>query len=169
MTQQINWRTANSLEKPALVDNTSSPNGVYVRRLITETVDNEGITKYSYQEAFMTHEEYSQYSLLCNISESVLGKETSDVYLMYQAKLNTPVEYVNGHFYKPTWAESVYESLIQRGEKFPELLPLKIWDATGLEENTVEMNLEEIKALAIFLAKVQEACYTEYKRAKATL
>ena len=164
---ELNWKNSESFNKPEAVDNTSSPNGVYLRRFITAVETEEGETKYQYKEAFLTNAEYAEYSLLQNIAEQVLGEDSSDAYLMYKQKLNTPVLYeVNGHMYKPKWAAEIYEELVNRGEKFAELFPLTIWDATEEPENVVKMSLEDLKALTIFLGQLQEQYFNEYKIAK---
>lgn len=48
-------------EKPLEVDVNSSPDGVYVRRNITETKTDEGTTLFNYEEAFMSQSEYENY------------------------------------------------------------------------------------------------------------
>ena len=75
----------------------------------------------------------------------------------------------NGHMYKPKWAAEIYEELVNRGEKFAELFPLTIWDATEEPENAVKMSLEDLKALTIFLGQLQEQYFNEYKIAKKQL
>ena len=164
---ELTWRTSESTLKPLEIDSTSSPNGVYVRKFITEVPSEEG-TKYQYQEAFLSPSEYQQYQLLNMINENVLGKENTDEYLLYQNKLNTPVLYeTNGHYYKPKWAVEIYEELVTKGEKFPTLFPLSIWDATGKQENAEQMSLEDLKALTIFLGTLQEQYFYEYKVSKS--
>ncbi len=167
MTLELIWRTSESLNKPEPVDKTSSPHGVYVRKFITEQKTEEGEIKYSYKEAFLTFDEYSQYELMQTINEQVLGEDSSDAYLIYKQKLSTPVLYEeNGHYYKPKWAAEIYEELVNRGEKFAELFPLTIWDATEQEENAEKMGLEDLKKLTIFLGKLQEQFFYEYKLSK---
>lgn len=166
---EIIWKQSESLVRPAALDTTSSPNGVYIRKFITEN-EIDGVIKYQYQEAFLTLEEYEQYKLLQAISESILGEDTSDAYLIYKQKLNTPVLYeTNGHYYKPKWAADIYEELVNRGEKFAELFPLTIWDATEEPENAEKMSLEDLKALTIFLGHLQEQYFNEYKIAKKVI
>ena len=76
---ELNWRNSESFNKPEAIDSTSSPNGVYVRRFITEVTTEDGETKYTYKEAFLTQEEYNQYQLMNTIAEQVLKEDTSDV------------------------------------------------------------------------------------------
>ena len=163
---ELTWRTSESLNKPLELDKTSSPNGVYIRKFIQEVETEDGI-KYSYKEAYLTKEEYAQYELLSNINEQVLGEENTDEYLIYKTKLNTPVLYeANGHYYKPKWAADIYEDFVSRGEKFPELFPISIWDATEQPENVEQMTLEDLKSLTIFLGKIQEGYFNAYKMSK---
>lgn len=169
MAINLKWTDSQSLEKPVAVDSSSSPSGVYIRRFITTTINEDEQTVYKYKEAFLTNEEYAQYSLLQNISEQVLGEEYSEAYLIYKQKLNTPVLYsINNHYYKPKWAAEIYEELISRGEKFPELFPLTIWDSTGEQENAEKMTWDDLKSLTIFLGQLQEQYFNEYKLAKVT-
>lgn len=164
---ELNWRNSESFNKPEAIDSTSSPNGVYVRRFITEVTTEDGETKYTYKEAFLTQEEYNQYQLMNTIAEQVLKEDTSDACVAYKAQLDTPVLYeVNGHYYKPKWAADIYESLVSKGEKFPDMFPITIWDATEEAKNAVEMTIEELRALTTFLGKVQEKYYYAYKLAK---
>jgi hypothetical protein len=165
VNMQLNWRLSESTNKPTEIDNTSSPCGVYVRKYIKEVQDTESdIVKYQYQEAFLTSEEYQQYSLLQQINEQILQEDQSEAYLLYKQKLDTPVLYeTNGHYYKPKWAADIYEGLINRGEKFEKLFPLTIWDSTELPENAEKMTLEQLKELTIFLGSIQETYFNEYK------
>ncbi len=57
----MEWKRAESKQNPDLVDATSSPGMVYVRKDIREETREEGIM-YAYQEALMTPEEYQGYS-----------------------------------------------------------------------------------------------------------
>ena len=149
MTINLVWADSKSLEKPEAIDSKSCPSGVYLRRFITSSVNEDDQVVYSYKEAFLTNAEYAEYSLLQNIAE------------------HTPVLYeANGHMYKPKWAAEIYEELVNRGEKFAELFPLTIWDATEEPENAVKMSLEDLKALTIFLGQLQEQYFNEYKIAK---
>lgn len=61
----MQWKQAESKEYPALVDATSCPGKVYVRKDIrqeTRTEDTGETIMYTYQEALMTSREYESYS-----------------------------------------------------------------------------------------------------------
>lgn len=161
----MNYKNVESMVKPSQIDKTSSPDGVYIRRNIKESQTEDG-TKYTYQEAFLSVNEYEKYSQELLVKE-INGEENSEEYETYKEKLNTPIQYpTNGFYYKPKWAESVYAGLIQKGSMLPSLFPLKIWDSTEKEENAVEMTIAELTALAIFLANKQEEFFEEYKLTK---
>ncbi|MBP3898205.1 MAG: hypothetical protein J6D57_10320 [Mogibacterium sp.] len=57
----MEWKQAESKQSPALVDATSCPGKVYVRKDIREESRDEG-TMFTYLEALMTPEEYQSYS-----------------------------------------------------------------------------------------------------------
>lgn len=57
----MEWKQAESKQSPALVDATSCPGMVYVRKDIREESRDEG-TMFTYLEALMTPEEYQSYS-----------------------------------------------------------------------------------------------------------
>lgn len=57
----MEWKQAESKQSPALVDTTSCPGKVYVRKDIREESREEG-TMFTYLEALMTPEEYQSYS-----------------------------------------------------------------------------------------------------------
>lgn len=169
---ELNWKTVESLIEPKEIDESSSPGGVYIRKnikstIITDTDENEQ-TKWTYAEAYLTNEEYSMYKLEKSITKNILKQDDSEAFENYQTKLDTAVEYSNGHFYKPKWAEGTYAGLLQKGAMLPSLFPLKIWDATELEENAVEMSITELTALTIFLAQKQEEYFAEYKLGKTS-
>lgn len=156
----LTWNNSQSLIKPKTLDKDSSPHGVYIRRFINESINDDGQTVYNYQEAFLSLDEYNKYELILAIS----GEEDTEEYLEYKMKLDTPVLYEkNGHMYKPKWAAEIYEKLVSRGENFAELFPITIWDATGNSDNAVEMSLEDLKELTIFLGRIQEQYFNEYK------
>lgn len=162
----MNYKNVESMVKPSLIDKTSSPDGVYIRRNIKEIQTEEGATKFTYQETFLTFNEYESYSQELLVKE-INGEENSEEYETYKEKMNTPVQYpANGFYYKPKWAEEIYAGLIQKGTLLPSLFPLKIWDSTEKQENAVEMSIAELTALSIFLAQKQEEYFEEYKLAK---
>lgn len=168
----LNWKTVESLIEPAEVDTSSSPGGVYLRKSIKSTTttdenENEQV-KWTYSEAYLTNEEYSNYKLEKSITKNILQQDDSEAYENYKTKLDTAVEYTNGHLYKPKWAEGTYAGFLQKGAMLPSLFPLKIWDATELEENAVSMTITELTTLTIFLASKQEQYFTEYKLEKTS-
>ena len=57
----MEWKQAESKQSPALVDATSCPGKVYVRKDIREESRDEG-KMFTYLEALMTPEEYQSYS-----------------------------------------------------------------------------------------------------------
>jgi len=168
----LNWKAVESLIEPQEIDEASSPGGVYVRKSIksvitTDTDENEQ-TKWTYLEAYMTNEDYTMYKLEKSITKNILQQDDSEAYENYKTKLDTAVEYTNGHFYKPKWAEGTYAGLLQKGAMLPSLFPLKIWDATELETNAVLMTMAELIALTVFLASKQEQYFAEYKLEKTS-
>lgn len=168
----VNYKTVQSNKKPLEIDVTSSPDGVYVRRDIKEQqieVENGAtITRVEYQEAFLTKSEYEQYAHEL-LAKTINGNDNSQAYETYQKKLDTPIEYPeNGFTYKPKWAETVYSGLLQKGALLPQLFPLKIYDSTEQEDRAVIMTMEELIALSIYLATIQEKYFAEYKAEKVS-
>ena len=67
----IKFYKAHSTEAPALIDITSSPKGVYLRKnviQITQEYEGEEQTLYEYDEAYLTKEEYALYSDVNNLT-----------------------------------------------------------------------------------------------------
>lgn len=62
---EITYKKAESLIMPSGTDSTSSPDGIFIRKNIktaeVETEDGEKIVKYTYDEAFLTVDEYEAY------------------------------------------------------------------------------------------------------------
>lgn len=87
----LDYKAAESLEKPLEVDSTSSPSGVYVRQNITATIykDSDGAdkTKYCYEEAFLTSSEYEQYRLVNSVIAGVELKREGEIIDAYTLKL----------------------------------------------------------------------------------
>lgn len=166
-----NWKKVESLTKPAEFDNTSTAAGIYVRqnieKIIVTAENGEEIEKYTYFECLMTEGEYNNYILQKYIKTTVLDEDDTPEYQNYKNKLDEPIQYTNGFYYKPKWAEKVYLNLINIGTMFPFMFPKRIFDATDKYENSVEMTVEELKALAVFLANKQEEYFQEYKAARA--
>lgn len=164
------WKIVESLVEPQKIDATSSPGNVYVRTNIQKlalTADGEEQIKWVYSEAFMSLDDYKLFQLKNDIANAILNEDDSEAFKSYKQKLDTPVEYTNGFLYKPKWAEGIYAGFIQKGTLLPMLFPLKIWDATETEENAVEMTLQELITLTIFLAQKQEQYFNVYKQEKA--
>lgn len=179
---EIIYKETQSNKKPLEIDVESSPNGVYLRRNIkevehtTQNTDGEDLTftMYEYQEAFLSKSEYEQISKELLVSE-INGEENSQEFEEYKTKLRTPVQYKNGKFYKPSWIPlysgimDEFNSKIQLYEKAdgdvsPFLdITTNIYDATGKEENVEQMTIKEIVELWLFLYKLKEQYYKEYK------
>lgn len=109
-------------------------------------------------------EELSKMKRLAKIDTELLKADED-----YAEQLNTPVEYTNGHLYKPKWAEETYISLLSAGSLMPSLFPQVIWDSTELEENAVEMTLDELKELTAYLATIQQGYFNARKVKKSAL
>lgn len=166
------WKNAESMNEPIKIDFMSSPGNVYLRTNIKkvsfEDIGGKEINKWVYDEAFMSNEEFALYQLKNEIINGVLGIDDTEAFRNYKKKLDTPVEYpVNGFMYKPKWAEEIYGGLIEKGVLLPSLFPIKIWDASEKEECSELMGLEQLVALTVFLAGVQEQYFNEYKIEKA--
>lgn len=169
------YKLVESLTKPSEIDKSSSPDGIYIRRNITEVINEDGSTKYQYQEAFLNFDEYELYSRQLLINQ-MNGEDNTAEYEEYKNKLNTGVLYTNGKYYKPIWAElynkkvneimqmlSNYEKV---GGDTENMLTTKILitDATNKAENFVLMSVKEIIELWFFLLKKQEQFFNEYKQ-----
>lgn len=68
----MEWKQAESKKHPELVDATSCPGKIYVRKDVKEVTHDEE-TYYSYQEALMSQEEYQSYS-----GQKIEGTGTND-------------------------------------------------------------------------------------------
>ncbi|MBR3889139.1 hypothetical protein IKJ53_01355 [bacterium] len=87
----------------------------------------------------------------------------------YKIQLDTPVQYTNGHLYKPKWAEETYINLLTAGSMMPTMFPMQIWDSTEIEENVVLMTLEDLQLLTKYLASIQQHYFDERKVLKSQL
>lgn len=87
----------------------------------------------------------------------------------YKIQLDTPVQYTNGHLYKPKWVEETYINLLTAGSMIPTMFPMQIWDSTEVEENVVLMTLEELQVLTKYLASIQQHYFDERKVLKSQL
>lgn len=168
------YKQVQSTEKPQPIDVTSNARGVFVRRNIEEVTSESGVKSWTYQEAFLTKNEYEEFSNTLLVNE-INGEDNSAEFEVYKNKLNTGVRYVNGHCYKPKWI-SLYSPIIDEfankldlyekvgGDTAPILaLQFQIYDDTGLEENAVTMNIKEIIELWLFLYALKEQFFNEYK------
>lgn len=165
----LEWKTAESRLMPLAVDTKISEMYVYLRKDIeaVEIKDNQGedYTKYVYQEAIISREEFK-----------ALGDSGAKV--LYELALTTPVEYpVNNHVYKPAYIDDYFTEM-QRVKTALELIKLaggdidtilsktiNIYDATGLKENRVSMTILELSNLYLFLYLKKEELYNEYREA----
>lgn len=68
----MEWKNVESKQSPELVDATSCPGKVYVRKDVKEITHDEE-SYYEYQEALMTQEEYQSYS-----GQKIEGTGTND-------------------------------------------------------------------------------------------
>ena len=84
------------------------------------------------------------------------------------------IKWKNGHYYKSRYASENYEPLLAankileletQGQK--SLFPKEIWDATKL--NSDIMSAQELQELALFLAKIYEKQFQQYKRQYAKI
>lgn len=170
----MQYKNVESLVMPLEIDLSSSENGIYVRRNIKAIETDDG-TKYTYQEAFMSKDEYETYSkdlLVGQINE----EDNTSEYEAYKTKLDTGVLYKNGKLYKPKWAglyakkaneiKDMLELYTQLGGDASAIstLTINIYDITGLPENAVAMTAKEIIELWLFLLTKQEEFFNEYKQ-----
>lgn len=178
------WRKAESRIKPNEVDKKSTTSGIYVRknieRVAIESDTGETIEKYTYLECLMTEAEYNNYILEKNILNKVLDEDDTPEYQNYKTKLDEPVQYVNGFYYKPSYIVDykkvmddvkIAVDLIEKaGGDASAILSKKftVYDASGAPENAVEMTLSDVINLYIFLYVKKEEIYNEYKILKAT-
>ena len=70
-----------------------------------------------------------------------------------------PVKYTNGHYYLPEYVND-YINLLP---KYFDNKTMKIWDASGKEENVVELTKEELTNLIKFLSEIYETAYQNKK------
>lgn len=72
---KLNYMKSQSSNKPDLVDTTSSKKYVYLRQNVVEkqaeNIDGENYTYYEYDEAKLTKEEYEQYLMEMNSTETL--------------------------------------------------------------------------------------------------
>lgn len=164
---ELKFRQSQSYNKPQRVEKTK--HGYYIRQNYSQE-EKDGNILYTYDECFLTDEEYNLYT----ISIVANQEDTSDAFLHYKQKLETPIEYTNGLHYKAKWVkdakgnDAVYLDYYQKGKIMPSLIyPLYLYDSTDLEENARSFTAEEFENLLQFLALKQEQFYREYKQEKA--
>ena len=170
----MDYKNAESLIKPLEIDISSSPDGIYVRRNIQEVETDDGI-KYSYQEAFITKDEYETYSKELIVNQ-LNGEDNTKEYEAYKTNLNTGVLYTNGYYYKPIWADLYAEkvnkimnminhySALGGDTTSLESITVNIYDITASPENAVAMTPKELIELWLFLLTKQEEFFNEYKK-----
>lgn len=174
----LNYKTVESGVLPCEIDDTLSPDGVYIRRNIEkykiESEFGETTEKYRYQEAFISKAEFNQVSMDL-LTLKIKGEDNTAEYEEYKRKLDTPVEYTNGKFYKPKWADlynkklneivpiiTAYGQLGGDVSKFKNL-KVNIFDVIATPENAEMMTVLEIMDLWFFLLTKQEQYFNEYK------
>ena len=173
---QVIYKDVEGGAKPLEIDVDSSKAGVYIRRNIKEATNEEGATFWKYQEAYLSKSEFAQYSDDLLVGE-INGEDNTKQYEEYKNKLNTPVEYTNGHSYKPKWI-SIYSSIIDEfaikisiyeklGGSLASIIDIKtpVYDVTGLAENAELMSVAEVIELWLFLYTKKEQYFAEYKQA----
>lgn len=175
---KLNYKIVESNDRPLEIDVTSSSETVYIRRNIKELEREDGSKYFQYQEAEITKSEYEQASNDLLVGE-INGEDNTAEYEEYKEKLNTPVQYTNGHYYKPKWI-SLYSPIIDEfaikiqlyekagGDAAPILaIRTPIYDVTGKAANAVLMSVKEVIDLWLFLYQIKEQYFAEYKKAVA--
>ena len=86
----------------------------------------------------------------------------------FEKQINQDIKYKNGYYYKPRYASESYESLISAELAIRQLsggkqtkFPMQIWDST--KKHGVMMTLDELVALATFLANIYEKMFQAKK------
>lgn len=181
---EINYKKAQSNEKPLTVDVTSSPECVYIRRDIKsveyQTESGEKGIRFEYNEAILTKNEYEEFKNIL-VANVINAQENSTAYENYQKKLATGVEYKNGHKYKPKYIDD-YKKIMEDVKTATNLIKdlngdpsqilsqkFAIYDETGLFDNMVMMSGLEVIDLYFFLYAKKEQYFAEYKLEKEML
>lgn len=172
----LDYKIAESKERPLEIDITSSNAGVYVRRNIKELTrgEEDGEKYFQYQEAFISKSEYEQFSKDLLVGQ-INDENNSAEFEAYKNKLNTGVQYTNGHFYKPKYIGD-YKRIMDDVKTAVDLINLlggdpsailsqqfAIFDETGKAENMVLMTGLEVINLYFFLYGKKEQYFAEYK------
>lgn len=180
---ELTYKKAQSNTKPDLIDNTSCPGFVYVRRELKEVTkmldDNQNLTYWEYEEAFVTANEYETIKNQL-IADTINDNSNSLAFDEYEKKLNTGVLYTNGFKYKPKYIND-YKKIMSDIETAVNLIKMlggdpttvasqtfAVYDETGKVENMVEMTGLEVIQLYLFLYSKKEQYFAEYKTQKAS-
>ena len=92
----------------------------------------------------------------------------------FEKAVDMNVLYKNGQYYKPRYASESYQPLISaeialqvstQGQQT--LFPKEIWDAT--KTHSAMMTLQQLEELALYLAKIYEVQFQQYKQACAKI
>lgn len=180
---QLTYKKAQSNVKPDLIDNTSCPGCVYIRRDLqqkTRTDNNEQeLTYWEYSEAFVTANEYETLKNQL-IADTINDNVNTEAFDEYENKLNTGVLYTNGFKYKPKYIND-YKKIMSDIETAVNLIKMlggdpstvasqtfAVYDETGKVENMVEMTGLEVIQLYLFLYSKKEQYFAEYKTQRAS-
>lgn len=181
MTVKLDYKPASSNVKPPLIDCSSCPGYVYIRRdlkEITKTDENDNEIKYwNYSEAFITADEYEtlKNELVANV---INGVDNSQIYENFEDKLDTPITYTNGKTYRPRYINDYSDIMLQLLAPIllgnlvkMDLTPFLnrkflVYDSTGTEANAVEMSLQEFITLHLSLWFKKEDFFKIYKKEK---
>lgn len=131
--------------------------------IVRDGLSGELFLKSNY-DTLITTDNYKKKVRLAEIEAEL--NSADDTYTTY---LDTPVQYINGFYYKPKYVQETYISLITAGTINPSLFPMVIWDSTELEENAVSMSLSELISLTTYLAGVQQIAFNSRKQQRASL
>lgn len=180
---QLTYKKAQSNIKPDLIDNTSCPGCVYIRRDLqqkTKTDENgQELIYWEYSEAFVTANEYETLKNQL-IADTINDNANTEAFDEYEKKLNTGVLYTNGFKYKPKYIND-YKKIMSDIETAVNLIKMlggdpstvasqtfAVYDETGKVENMVEMTGLEVIQLYLFLYSKKEQYFAEYKTQRAS-
>lgn len=180
---QLTYKKAQSNVKPDLIDNTSCPGCVYIRRDLqqkTRTDDNgQELAYWEYSEAFVTANEYETIKNQL-IADTINDNVNTEAFDEYEKKLSTGVLYTNGFKYKPKYIND-YKKIMSDIETAVNLIKMlggdpstvasqtfAVYDETGKVENMVEMTGLEVIQLYLFLYSKKEQYFAEYKTQRAS-
>lgn len=99
------------------------------------------------------------YEVVSLSDEEIKREKENEINSEYYQKSVEPYEFEN-HQYKFEWL-SYYRELLQMDET---CFPIRIWDLTNLEENSVLMDKNSLKSLSEFLYSKQEPAYQLKKK-----